>query len=112
MQETLNDHHTFISIGGRPICNLRFVDDIDLMDGSNGELQDLTNRLVDRATACEMEVSNSTNNISAYISMNGRSPHQDCLSNAQTKRDLAVQYHQLCKHVQKLYKSLVVSTPL
>ena len=79
MQETLNDHHTFISIGGRPICNLRFVDDIDLMDGSNGELQDLTNRLVDRATAYGMELStekskimiNSTNNISAYISMNG-----------------------------------------
>ena len=49
------------------------------MGGSNGEFQDLTNRLVDRATAYGMEVStekskimtNSTNNISAYISMNG-----------------------------------------
>ena len=50
-QETLHDHHTSISIGGRPICNLRFADDIDLMGGSNGELQDLTNRLADRATA-------------------------------------------------------------
>ena len=61
------------------ICKLRFADDIDLMGGSNGELQDLTNRPVDRATAYGMELStekskimiNSTNNISAYISMNG-----------------------------------------
>ena len=37
-------------IGGRPIGNLRFADDIDGMGGSNGEL-DLTNRLVNRATA-------------------------------------------------------------
>ena len=48
------------------------------MGGSNGELQDLTNRLVDRATAYGMEVStekskimtSSTNNISADINMN------------------------------------------
>ena len=50
------------------------------MGGSNDELQDLTNKLVDRATACGMEVStgnskimtNSSNNISADISMNGQ----------------------------------------
>ena len=73
MQETLHDHHTSISIGGRPICNQIFADDIELMGGSNGELQDLTSRFVDRATAYGMEVtaeknkimSNSTNNISA-----------------------------------------------
>ena len=84
MQETLHDHHTSISISGRPICNIRFADDIDLMDGNNDELQDLTNRLVDRATACEMEVStekskimtNSTNNISTDISMNGQKLEQ------------------------------------
>ena len=51
MQETLHDHHTSTSIDRRPICNLRFADDIDLMGGSNGELQDLTNRLADRAMA-------------------------------------------------------------
>ena len=47
---------------------------------SNGELRDLTNRLVDRATAYGTEVStekrrtitNSTNNISADISMNSQ----------------------------------------
>ena len=57
IQETLHDHYTSLSIGGRPICNLRFADDIDLVDGSNSELQNLTNRLVDRATAYGMEVS-------------------------------------------------------
>ena len=47
--ETLHDHHTPTSIGRRPICNLRFEYDIDLMGGSSGELQDLNNRLVDGA---------------------------------------------------------------
>ena len=74
IQETLRDHHTSTSIGGKPICNLRFAEDIDLTGGSNGELQDLTNRLVDRAAAYGMEVStekskiitNSTNNNSRF----------------------------------------------
>ena len=39
------------------LYNLRFADDVDLMGDSSGELQDLTNRLVDRATAHETEVS-------------------------------------------------------
>ena len=72
MQETLHDHHTPISIGGRPVCNLPFADDIDLKGGSNGELQDRTNTRR-RAIAYVMEVSieksmvmtNSTNNIGA-----------------------------------------------
>ena len=46
MQDTIQDHHTSISIGGRPLCDLRFADDIDLMGGSSNELQDLTNILV------------------------------------------------------------------
>ena len=54
-------------------------DDTDLMSDRNGELQDLTNRLVDRAIAHGTEVSthkkskivtNGTNNITADISMN------------------------------------------
>ena len=57
MQETLHNHHTSISIGGKPICNLQFADDIDRMGGSNGERQDLNNRLVDRETAYGMEIS-------------------------------------------------------
>ena len=57
MQETLYDHQTSISVGGGSIYNLHFADDIDLMGGSSGESQDLTNRLVDRATAYGIEVS-------------------------------------------------------
>ena len=79
MQEKLNDHHTSISIGGKPICNLWFADSINFMGGSEGELQDLTNRLIDRAAAYGMEVStqngkfmtNSPNLISAGITING-----------------------------------------
>ena len=79
MQETLHDHYTSISIGGRPIYNLRFADDIDLMGDGKGELQNLTNRLVDGAAACGMEVctektkimTNSTH-ISSDISTNSQ----------------------------------------
>ena len=79
MQEALEEHTTSISIGGRPVCNLRFADDIDLMGGTNNELQDLTNKLANRANAYGMEISaekskimvNSTDDISANITMNG-----------------------------------------
>ena len=79
MIDTLHDHHTSISIGGRRICNLRFADDIDLMGSSNNELQDLTNRLATSAGAYGMEVStekskvmvNSLTNFNANITMNG-----------------------------------------
>ena len=47
---------TSLSNSGMQICNLRFADDICIMGGSNGELQDLTNRLVDRTTAYGLEV--------------------------------------------------------
>ena len=102
MQETLHGHHTFISIGGRSICSLRSTDDIELMDGSSDEFQDLTNRLVDRARTHGMEVStekskimtNYMNNICVDISMNGeklevlsRNRHQDW--DGQIKRDLS-----------------------
>ena len=54
IQETLHDHHT--SIGVRPMCNLQFDNSINLMGRGIGELQDLSNRLVDRAMAYGMEV--------------------------------------------------------
>ena len=37
LQDILHDHRTFIFIG-RPLCNLRIADDIDLMDDSNDVL--------------------------------------------------------------------------
>ena len=80
MQETFHNHHTSTIINGRPIRNLQFADNIDLVGSISGELQDLTNRLADRATAYAMEVStgknkimtNGMNNISADISMNSQ----------------------------------------
>ena len=63
MQETLHGHYTSISIGGRPISNLRFADDIDLMGGTSSELHDLTNRLYEGAGAYGMEVSTEKSKI-------------------------------------------------
>jgi len=48
---------TSISTGGWPLCNLRFADVIDLMGGSEAELQDLTTRLERTAGAYGIEVS-------------------------------------------------------
>ena len=80
MQETLHDYHMSSSISGRPICNLQFADNVNLMGSSNGKLQVLANRLIETATAYRMEVStensktmtNSMNNISAGTRMNGQ----------------------------------------
>ena len=74
----MQDHHAPISTGGRSTCSLRFAYNIDLMGGSDGKVQNLTSRLIDQAAAYGMEVStikskimtNSTDNISADISMN------------------------------------------
>ena len=62
------------------MCNPRFADGIDLIGACTGELQDLTKRLIERATAYGMDVStkkskimiNITNNASADISTNGQ----------------------------------------
>ena len=79
-QHPPGSHQRPNSIGGRPVCDLQFADNTDLKGSSNGELQDFTNRFVDRVTAYGMEVStenskiitNSMSNISADISMNGQ----------------------------------------
>ena len=79
-QEALHDHHTSISVCGRPIFNLRFADDIDRMGGSNGELQRLHQQTRRQTTVYGMKtraekskiMTNSTNNISARIGMNGQ----------------------------------------
>ena len=78
MITTLNDHHTFIFIGGRPIRNPPFVDDIGLIGDSKGEIQGLINRSTDRTRSMKWQsaqferskvMTNSTNDISADISM-------------------------------------------
>ena len=45
MQKTLIGFCSSVSIGGRPLCNTRFAYDIDLLGGSEGKLQQLTERL-------------------------------------------------------------------
>ena len=54
---TLHEHTSTISIGGKYISNLRFADDIDLIAGSNRELQELTNRLVESSKVYGIEIS-------------------------------------------------------
>ncbi|GFS13192.1 endonuclease-reverse transcriptase [Elysia marginata] len=63
IQDTLHQHSPTISIGGRPVCNLRFTDDIDLIAGSQAELQVLTDRLVTSSKAFEMEVSSEKSKV-------------------------------------------------
>ena len=80
MIDALHEMPSTISIGGRPINNLRFADDIDLLAGSNDELQELTNRLVDKANAFGMELNkekckvmvNSRNDTSCNINIEGQ----------------------------------------
>ena len=75
MKKSLRNHHAYINIGGRPISNVRFADEIDLIGGTSSKLEDLTNR---PCKAYGMEVStgqskfmmNITNNTS--ITMNGK----------------------------------------
>ena len=43
MQQTIHQTTTTISVGGNEIQNLSFADEIDLIAGSNAELQTITN---------------------------------------------------------------------
>ena len=48
MQDTLQNHKSTISVCGREISNrIRFADYIYIVAGSNDDLQELTNRLVE-----------------------------------------------------------------
>ena len=57
MSEIEIKHATSISVGGRPILNLKFADDIDLLAGSNAELQNLTDELAKSTSRYGMEIS-------------------------------------------------------
>ena len=63
MQETLQDVNTAISIGGRAIYNLLFADNIDLIGGSDNELQDLTTILEDMSRTGGMEISSEKSKV-------------------------------------------------
>ncbi|PVD26746.1 hypothetical protein C0Q70_14424 [Pomacea canaliculata] len=57
MRNALEGHEPSVSIGWRPLSNLRFADDIALIAGSSEELQDLTNRVNTCANQYGMHVS-------------------------------------------------------
>ena len=63
MRETFHNFKYTISIGGRIISNLRLGDDIDLMGGSNDELQELTDRLSNSAREYGMEISSEKSKV-------------------------------------------------
>lgn len=51
------DHHIFVSIGGSPLLNQCFADEIGLMSSNNTKLQDLTYKLTTTANAYEKQSS-------------------------------------------------------
>ena len=52
----MTNNNSSISIVGREISNLRFVDDIDLISGSKDELHQLTNNLSKHTSDYGMEI--------------------------------------------------------
>ena len=57
MQEALSDFDSTVSVGGKPLCNLRFADYIDLKGRDEEELQDLTTRQEESTGKFGMEIS-------------------------------------------------------
>ena len=51
MTDALENHEGTVSIGGRTITNLRFVDDIDGLAGEGEKLENLVDRLDKASTA-------------------------------------------------------------
>ncbi len=99
MQETLNDFHTSMSIGGRPLCNLRFAEGIELMGGSEAELQNLTTRLEEAAGAFGMEVSSEISQVHSeqgwQLNQRNQNKTQTCLNcRDKAESDLEKQFHQ------------------
>ena len=63
MQKDLHNFNGTISINGREISNLRFAHDIDLIAGTEEELQEPTTTLEMRARAYGMEISTEKSKI-------------------------------------------------
>ena len=57
MSDALEEHKSTVSVGGRPVTNLRFADDIDGLAGSQAELAELIKRLDQSCSAYGMEIS-------------------------------------------------------
>ena len=54
-----------VSIGGRPLCTVRFADDSDLLGGNEEELQQLTERLEEPAAGYGMAIGSDVANFSS-----------------------------------------------
>ena len=80
MTDASEDHEGIVSIGGRPITNLRFSDDIDGLAGEKEELANLVERVDKASIAYGMEISaektklmtNNTTGINTEIKVNGQ----------------------------------------
>ena len=80
LDNTLEDHESTVSIGGRTKTNLRFADDIDGFAGEEEELANLVECLDKASTAYGMEISakktklmtNTTSGINTEIKVNGQ----------------------------------------
>ena len=57
MADALEDHEGTVSIRGRAVINLRFVDDIDGLGGPEQELAKLVNHFEEAPTAYDMQIS-------------------------------------------------------
>ena len=72
-----------VSIGGRPLCNLRFADDIDLIGGDEEELQDLMTRLEESAGKFGMEISEEKSKV--LVNSNKDTPQTHIIMNRMVK---------------------------
>ena len=80
MTDTLEDHKSTLSIGGRTVINFCFAGNIDGLAGEEEELAALVQRLDKAATAYSMEVSaektksitNNNSGIKTDIKVNGQ----------------------------------------
>ena len=63
MTRPLDEFGRTVSVGGRPINNLRFADDINLSAGSMKEQDKFTKRLNETASAFKIEINSEKSNI-------------------------------------------------
>lgn len=80
MQETLCDHHTSISFSGRPICNLCFVNDINLITGTTRKLQNPTKILKNSLNTHGMEISIDKSKVMVIVNTYSRFLHDQSMA--------------------------------
>ena len=80
--KSLSDLDSTVSIGGRPLCNLRFADDIDLIGRDDEELQDLTTRLEESAGKFGIEISAEKSKV--LVNSNKDTPQTHIIMNVET----------------------------